>query len=749
MQLAFCVFKVFEFGGISRDLRKITHECLARGHDVRIYTLKWQTGEWNGEARNEARANEETQASRLEVVTADVRAFTNHERYARFAKWVAEHLERHPVDLVVGFNKMPGLDVYYAGDSCFEEKARTQRGWYYRMLPRYHRLAELERGVFGAEHLTKIFTIAPAQMPIFQQHYGTPEYRFFPLPPGIEKDRVASEDADVRAELRREFQLADDDLLLLFIGSGFVKKGLDRVLNGLAALPAELARRTWLFVLGEDKRRAFEKMARRLKVDRVRFLGGRDDVPRFLFGADAFVLPAYDEAAGIAIVEALVAGLPALVTSNCGYAPYVTEAGAGLVAQLPFRQESFDAQLVELLTSAKRSEWMAAGRKLAADPRLFRLVETAVELIEQFARGDVQPIVAFCMHEYFPQGTGQRDFMRIAKHCLELGIHVRVYCLRWQGDVPAGFEVVVVPVASMTRYKRYDRFDQWVNRALQRNPAHCVVGFDRMHGLDIYYAADGCFEERTQRMRTRMYRNSPHYQYHSSVDAAAFGADTEVLVLSRAQKAAVIDARGVDSDAVTVLPPAVDRPRVDVVAARADLRARDGLLENGGLALLFVGESLVSDGLGCVVSALARLPDALKERCRLTAIGGDHSGYARMLDAMQLGKAVRLLPLSTPLEAHLLKADLLLEPGIPGRPNGVVLTALAHGLPVVTTTDCAYSEVIEASGAGCVLAAPFRQETFVDAMVHALCHPQQRHSWRESALRFGRDLDPQAMPRTV
>ena len=202
MQLAFCVFKVFEFGGISRDLKKITHECLARGHDVRIYTLKWQTSAWNGEAWNEVRGNEETQPSRLEVVTADVRAFTNHERYARFAKWVAEHLERHPVDLVVGFNKMPGLDVYYAGDSCFEEKARTQRGWYYRMLPRYHRLAELERGVFGAEHLTKIFTIAPAQMPIFQQHYETPEHRFFPLPPGIEKDRVASEDVDVRAEQR-------------------------------------------------------------------------------------------------------------------------------------------------------------------------------------------------------------------------------------------------------------------------------------------------------------------------------------------------------------------------------------------------------------------------------------------------------------------------------------------------------------------------------------------------------------------
>jgi hypothetical protein len=30
-----------------------------------------------------------------------------------------------PVDRVVGFNKMPGLDVYYAADGCYEDKAQT------------------------------------------------------------------------------------------------------------------------------------------------------------------------------------------------------------------------------------------------------------------------------------------------------------------------------------------------------------------------------------------------------------------------------------------------------------------------------------------------------------------------------------------------------------------------------------------------------------------------------------------------
>ena len=42
--------------------------------------------------------------------------------------WVFKHLRNKEPSVVIGFNKMPGLDVYFAADPCFLEKAENQRG---------------------------------------------------------------------------------------------------------------------------------------------------------------------------------------------------------------------------------------------------------------------------------------------------------------------------------------------------------------------------------------------------------------------------------------------------------------------------------------------------------------------------------------------------------------------------------------------------------------------------------------------
>jgi UDP-glucose:(heptosyl)LPS alpha-1,3-glucosyltransferase len=370
MLIGFAIYKFFLHGGIQRDLLKIANECLQRGHRVRIYT-----GEWRGPV-----------PEGYELQVLDVRALSNHRRYARFHQQMTTHLQHHPVDILVGMNKMPGLDVYYAGDTCYQEKALKQRGWWYRLTPRYRHFAAVERAVFAAQSPTRILTITDVETPIYQRHYQTPDERFFGLPPGIERDRVAPPDATaVRQAFRAEFGLSEDQLLLLFVGSGFRKKGLDRVLRAIAALPETLTNRLQLFVIGSDNAVPFQRLARRFGLkDCVRFFPGRDDVPRFLFAADALVLPAYDEAAGMIILEAAFAGLPALVSANCGYAHYLQSLDAGLVTPMPFSQERFNAQLQDILTSPRREHWRAAGRAGADNPEFFLLAQRAVDHLEQF-----------------------------------------------------------------------------------------------------------------------------------------------------------------------------------------------------------------------------------------------------------------------------------------------------------------------------------------------------------------------------
>jgi UDP-glucose:(heptosyl)LPS alpha-1,3-glucosyltransferase len=134
---------------------------------------------------------------------------------------------------------MPGLDVYFAADPCYEDKARTLRNPLYRLSGRYRHFAAYERAVFGAESRTEILMISPLQMPLFQKYYGTPDARLHLLPPGIAADRRAPINA---AAIRAEFRTSSapgERLLLLQIGSGFKTKGLDRSLKALAAAAAD------------------------------------------------------------------------------------------------------------------------------------------------------------------------------------------------------------------------------------------------------------------------------------------------------------------------------------------------------------------------------------------------------------------------------------------------------------------------------------------------------------------------------
>ena len=125
MIVAFCLYKYFPFGGLQRDFMRIAQTVAARGHHVRVYTQSWE-----GECPDV-----------FELIKVPVKSHTNHGRNAEYFTWVQKHLREHPVDKVVGFNKMPGLDVYYAADVCYAEKVAQEKGFFYRLTSRYRHYA--------------------------------------------------------------------------------------------------------------------------------------------------------------------------------------------------------------------------------------------------------------------------------------------------------------------------------------------------------------------------------------------------------------------------------------------------------------------------------------------------------------------------------------------------------------------------------------------------------------------------------
>ena len=225
--------------------------------------------------------------------------------------------------------------------------------------------------------------ITPNQKRDFQKHYQTEDNRFYLLPPGISPDRKYSNfESNAREKFRQQHQLSDKDFLLLAIGSDFKRKGVDRSIEALASLPDTLRSHTYLYVIGLDKEAPFVKLAQKLGISKqVRFWGGRDDVPNFIAGSDLFLHPARSENTGTAILEALVGGLPEIVTDVCGYAPFVKDAKTGFVLTTPYNQAQFNDYLLKSLDRELLDKWRNNAQHYADSQDLYSLPEKAADII--------------------------------------------------------------------------------------------------------------------------------------------------------------------------------------------------------------------------------------------------------------------------------------------------------------------------------------------------------------------------------
>jgi len=120
-----------------------------------------------------------------------------------------------------------------------------------------------------------------------------------------------------------------DARVLLSVSRLTEQKGIDVAVRALPSLPADLV----LVVLGEGpERNALESLARQLGVaDRV-FLPGRvPDVAAWLRGAEAYVQPARWEGFGLAVLEAMLAGLPIAASNVSSLPELVVDGSTGLL----------------------------------------------------------------------------------------------------------------------------------------------------------------------------------------------------------------------------------------------------------------------------------------------------------------------------------------------------------------------------------------------------------------------------------
>lgn len=356
MKLAIVTRPYVFSGGIETATAGLVRALVSRGHDVHTFTP-------GGGA---AVPGVTPHRLPLPPLPAAARALT-------LAAVAAAAVRRRTWDAVHSSERTLAQDVYRAGEGC-HRAFLDATGWT-RGRAVHHRVTlALERRVLA--RTPRVVAIARRGRDEIATHYRVPTVRLAVVYNGVDLARFHPERRPtLRAGARAEAALPREACALLFLGSGFARKGLDIAIETLARLDDRAAR---LLVLGRGDERPYRALADRVGVGaRVAWLGARLDVERWYAAADVLVLPTRYEPFGNVHLEALASGLPVITTTRAGGAEVMAPEYGAVV---PPDDTAAVARQVERLRCADAKD--VAGRaRAAAEPFTYERQAAAFEEI--------------------------------------------------------------------------------------------------------------------------------------------------------------------------------------------------------------------------------------------------------------------------------------------------------------------------------------------------------------------------------
>ncbi|MEO5339196.1 MAG: glycosyltransferase family 4 protein [Magnetococcus sp. MYC-9] len=361
------------FGGAERFLDRAMGALQAQsGVGITLIARRWQ-GEVSG----------------LQTIACNPPYWGRLWRDIGFAHCVQRQLRRRHFHLVQSHERLAGCDLYRAGDGVhrvwLEQRARTL-GWVGRLATRmspYHRyVLAAERRLFTSPTLRAVICNSQMVQGEIRRCFNTPTEKLHVIYSGVDAERFhPSLQERHREETRQRWSIPREALLLLFVGSGFQRKGVPLLLEAMAELPDSV----WLLVVGEDRQRTLlQRRAQRLGVaSRVLFTGGQRQVEPLYGAADLLVLPTlYDPFPNVAL-EGMAAGLPLVTTHQCGAADLIRHGENGLLGDALDRRRLVE-NIASLQADPRRRRAMAqAARQTVAPLTLEAMSQRLLRLYEQ------------------------------------------------------------------------------------------------------------------------------------------------------------------------------------------------------------------------------------------------------------------------------------------------------------------------------------------------------------------------------
>ncbi len=207
------------------------------------------------------------------------------------------------------------------------------------------------------------------QRNVIQTHPVPPEKVNY-IPNGVDLDIFDIKKGE-RESIRASFGIPSDALVIGIVGRLHWWKGYREFID-MAERLIRLRSDVWFLAVGgatvgeEKEADDIEEYARSLHLDgKVIFTGFQKEVPRFFSAMDLFVYPAYAEAFGLVLVEAMAMGLP-VISSNCDGVPEIIVEGETGRLIPPRNSEALTSAVMDMLINPLKMKSIGhAGRKRA------------------------------------------------------------------------------------------------------------------------------------------------------------------------------------------------------------------------------------------------------------------------------------------------------------------------------------------------------------------------------------------------
>lgn len=219
------------------------------------------------------------------------------------------------------------------------------------------------------------------------KYYGTPEEKVHVVHSGVNLDEFTPDNRQKHSnEIRKRYGIDSDDLVLLFVGNPFERKGLRYVLEALPRIKTENIK---LFILGKDNVEPYTKLAADLGVkDKVIFAGLLPGVSKYFGISDIFIFPTLYEPFGLVILEAMASGLPVITSQLAGAAELIEDGKDGLLLKNPKDSNDIADKLNYLLDNDRARNKIGKGARNKAEKHSWEVVANQMmDVLELAGKG--------------------------------------------------------------------------------------------------------------------------------------------------------------------------------------------------------------------------------------------------------------------------------------------------------------------------------------------------------------------------